>query len=291
VNGEVVTLGSDLGDPVDLARWGADRAVRLDGVSAWEDTAVAVSTWCEENRPWALLTAGTLWGREVAARVSVRARAGLTGDAVGLGVEGGRLLALKPAFGGRLVAVIEATSALQMATVRPGILALRAPRSAGSPIPIEVLGIHSRERVRVLEQGNDDDVEALVGARTVVGVGQGVVPDRYPVLKPLLEVLGAELGASRKVTDQGWLPRSRQVGITGHSIAPSLYVAIGISGKFNHMVGVRAAGTVLVVNSNPQAAAFDWADVGIVGDWEEVVPLFVDEVRRAHDGLAIVPPT
>jgi electron transfer flavoprotein alpha subunit len=289
MDGEVVALGSELGDPVDLARWGADRAVRLAGVSAAEDAAAAVGPWCEENRPWALLAAGTLWGREVASRVSVRTMAGLTGDAVGLGVENGRLVALKPAFGGRLVAVIEATSALQMATVRPGILALRPPRSAGAAIPVEVLGIQGRDRTRVLEEGKDDDVEALVGARIVVGVGQGVLPDRYPALEPLRKLLGAQLAATRKVTDRGWLPRSRQVGITGHSIAPSLYVAIGISGKFNHMVGVGAAGTVLVVNSDPQAAAFEWADLGIVGDWEKVIPLLVEEVRRATPALAIAP--
>jgi electron transfer flavoprotein alpha subunit len=166
-------------------------------------------------------------------------------------------------------------------------LTLRAPRSAGAAIPDEVLAIQGRNRITVLEEGRDDDVEALVGARVVVGVGQGVAPDGYPALNPLLEVLGAKLAASRKVTDQGWLPRSRQVGITGHSIAPSLYVAIGLSGKFNHMVGVRAAGTVLVVNPDPRAAAFDWADVGIVGDWEEVVPLLVEEVRQV---MATVPP-
>jgi electron transfer flavoprotein alpha subunit len=101
-------------------------------------------------------------------------------------------------------------------------------------------------------------------------------------------VLGAELGATRKVTDKGWLPRARQVGITGRSVAPRLYVSIGASGKFNHAIGVRAARTVLCVNSNPDALMFASADVGIVGDYREVVPLLVAELAgtpaNARDG-------
>jgi electron transfer flavoprotein alpha subunit len=106
----------------------------------------------------------------------------------------------------------------------------------------------------------------------VIGVGTGVAPDEYEALGPLAALLGAELAATRKVTDKGWAPRSRQVGITGRSIAPRLYVALGLSGKFNHMVGVRAAGTILAVNPERGAPVFDHCDVGIVGDWHEVVP-------------------
>ena len=84
--------------------------------------------------------------------------------------------------------------------------------------------------------------------------------------------VSCQLGATRKVTDQGWLPRARQIGITGHSISPRLFVALGASGKFNHMVGVRNAGTILAVNPDRSAPVFDWCDVGIVADWREVVP-------------------
>jgi electron transfer flavoprotein alpha subunit len=92
------------------------------------------------------------------------------------------------------------------------------------------------------------------------------------MLSPLAALLGAELAATRKVTDKGWAPRARQVGITGRSIAPRLYVALGLSGKFNHRVGVRAAGTILAVNTDRAAPVFEHCDVGIVGDWHEVVP-------------------
>ena len=93
-------------------------------------------------------------------------------------------------------------------------------------------------------------------------------------------LLGAELAATRKVTDNGWAPRSRQVGITGRSIAPRLYVALGLSGKFNHMVGVRSAGTILAINHDPDAPVFTHCDVGIVGDWHVVVPALASALRN-----------
>ncbi len=190
-------------------------------------------------------------------------------------------MAWKPAFGGRLVAAITASSAVQMATVRPGVLALRSPRTASGGTPVEELSVVPAGRVEILDQGRDDDVESLLSARVVVGVGTGIPPEEYEVLEPLLKLLGAELAATRKVTDKGWLPRARQVGITGHSIAPALYVALGVHGKFNHVIGTRSAGSVLAVNLDAKAPVFDWADVGIVADWREAVPALVAALERS----------
>jgi electron transfer flavoprotein alpha subunit len=278
VAGTVVAIGPGLPDPVELASWGADRVVAVEDTSVEEDVALALTRWCEKTPPWAVLVPGTLWGRVVAARTAARLGAGLTGDAVGFGVEDGRLVTWKPAFGGSLVAAITCRSEVQMATVRPGVLSLRAPRpvAGAQPPPLDRVTGATRGRVQVVDAGRDDEVEALLAARTVVGVGMGVAPDEYGDLGPLLKVLGAELGASRKVTDKGWLPRARQIGITGHSVAPALYVAVGVSGKFNHIVGARGAGTIVVINNDPEAKILDWADVAIVGDWHDVVPLLVD---------------
>jgi electron transfer flavoprotein alpha subunit len=107
-----------------------------------------------------------------------------------------------------------------------------------------------------------------------------VAPGEYEQLAPLAALLGAELAATRKVTDRGWAPRARQVGLTGRSIAPRLYVALGLSGKFNHVVGVRAAGTILAVNDERSAPVFGHCDVGIVADWHEAVPLLCAALRR-----------
>jgi electron transfer flavoprotein alpha subunit len=263
--------------PHALSSWGADAAVDLRGAAVEEDVAGALATWAAGARPWAVLVPGTAWGREVAARTAARLGAGLTGDAVELEAVDGRLVAWKPAFGGRLVAAITAASPIQMATVRAGVLHPALPRDAHE-IPVTTVEVEPRNRVVVTGYGRDDDLDELASATRVIGVGTGVPPDEYPTLEPLLELLGAELAATRKVTDKAWLPRARQVGITGRSIRPRLYIALGLSGKFNHIVGVRGAGTVLAVNSNPGALIFDAADVGIVADWRDVVPLLAERL-------------
>jgi electron transfer flavoprotein alpha subunit len=239
--------------------------------------APVVTSWVDEAGPEIVLAPSTAWGREVAGRVAAATGSGLTGDAVGLTIERdddgtGRLLAWKPAFGGSLVAAVRADSAVQMATVRPGVLPLRPPRAArGAPL-VEHRPVPGRGRVVVRRRTREDDLDVLADAEVVIGVGQGVDPAHYDELEPLRRHLGAELAATRKVTDRGWMPHARQVGITGHAIAPRLYLALGTSGKFNHMVGVRSAGTVVAVNPDPDAPIFTYADIGIVGDWREVVP-------------------
>lgn len=279
ISGQVVAIGSDEWSCEQLGSFGADRVVTIRGSRVEEDVAGALTEWCLSATPWGVLVPGTLWGREVAGRCAASLGAGLTGDAVGFGVEEGRLVAWKPAFGGKLVAAITASSEIQMATVRPGVLELRAPRHSAVEIPSEGFPAESRGRVEVLEEGRDDDVETLLVARALVCVGAGVPPDEYDALQPLLKVLGAELAGSRKVTDKGWLPRARQVGITGHSVAPAIYVALGVQGKFNHVVGTRSAGTVLAVNLDPDAPIFDWADIGIVADWRRAVSALVAELE------------
>jgi electron transfer flavoprotein alpha subunit len=242
-----------------------------------EDVASGVAEWAAEARVWAVLAPSTAWGREVAGRAAARLGAGLTGDAVGFDVEDGRLVAWKPAFGGQVVAAITAASPVQMATVRPGMLPRREPRPDGAVTTR--LEVTARGRVRTVAHARDDDTNVLAEAAVVVGVGEGLVPDDYAALDPLLGVLGAELGATRKVTDKGWLPHARQIGITGRSIAPNLYVAVALSGKFNHMVGVRSSGTILAINDQPDMPVFTAADVGIIGDWREVIPALVAELR------------
>jgi electron transfer flavoprotein alpha subunit len=217
-----------------------------------------------------VLAPSTAWGREVASRLAAKLDAGLVGDAVDLEMMDDRLVAWKPAFGGQLVAAITCTSPVQIATVRPGVL----PTSV-EPAIEEKITLHPRNRIEVLARTRDDDVDVLADASVVIGVGMGVPPDEFDALESLRQKLHAELGATRKVTDQGWLPRSRQIGITGRAIAPRLFVSIGASGKFNHAIGVRAAGTVLAINPDANAPIFTHADVGIVGDWQEIVPRLV----------------
>jgi electron transfer flavoprotein alpha subunit len=271
-------------DPRELGSWGADEVVAADGALVEEDIARAVVGWATVAEPWAIIAPSTAWGREVASRAAAALEAGLTGDAIDLELDGDRLLAWKPAFGGQLIAAISAASPIQMATVRPGMLPHFAPRTHTAAVTAQDWS--TRGRVEILARTRDDDIDVLAEASAVIGVGQAVPPDEYPALQPLAEALGAELAATRKVTDKGWMPRSRQVGITGRSITPRIYVSIGASGKFNHMIGVRAAETVIAVNSAPDALVFQGADVGIVADWRAALPLLVEAIEKARAGSA-----
>lgn len=283
LTGNVLVVTRETPDAGSLRSWGADAVVHLDGDNIEEDVARAVAQRALQVQPWAILTGSTAWGREVASRVAAQLGAGLTGDAVELERVDDHLVAWKPAFGGQLVAAIHCASPVQMATVRAGVLPTLSPRDPGDDAAsAETIPLTTRGRVRVLARTRDDDLDVLAEAHTVIGVGMGVPPDAYHDLKPLRTLLGAQLGATRKVTDQGWLPRSRQIGITGRSIAPRLFVSIGASGKFNHTVGLRAAGTVLAINADASAPIFDAADAGIVGDWRAVVPLLVERLRAAR---------
>lgn len=269
-----VPTGPDPDGGASLAPAGTEAVILLNGSCVPEDVADAVAAFVRETSPWAVLAPSTAFGREVAARVAAATGSGLVGDAVSLHVRDDALVAGKPAFAGALVADITCRSPTQMVTVRPGVLpAAGEARAAAEPAtPPAGRKSGTRGRVRILGERRNDDVETLARAQVVIGVGTGVAPDDYEALSPLAALLGAELAATRKVTDRGWAPRARQVGITGRSIAPRLYVALGLSGKFNHMVGVRAAGTILAVNNDRGAPVFEHCDVGIVGDWHEVVP-------------------
>jgi electron transfer flavoprotein alpha subunit len=160
---------------------------------------------------------------------------------------------------------------------------LRTPRAAAPATVTDVLA-PAVSRVRVLAKHREDDSDELATASVVVGVGVGVHPDDYPMLRSLCARFGAVLCATRKVTDKGWMPRARQVGITGHSIAPGLFISLGASGKFNHTVGMRAAGTIVAVNTDPDAPIFGWADVGVVGDWKTVLPALTPLLETARKG-------
>ena len=289
IGGHVVVAGTHLGEPARLSSLGADAALMLPDTTSVEDVAHALSDRfgdpAQGRPPWAVLTSSTDWGREVASRIAARLGAGLTGDAIGLEARDGRLVALKPAFGGRLVAEISCSSPVQMATVRPGVLPVREPRAA-SDIPVEMLQVEISSRVTVTERVREDDSDLLATARVVIGVGVGVDPALYPDLRRHAEAIGAELCATRRVTDRGWMPRARQVGITGHSIAPRLYVAVGASGKFNHMIGVRSADTIVGINTDTDCELWDSCDIGLVGDWRDVlerlIPRLAVELGRSR---------
>jgi len=265
-----------------FAAWGADEVLVTDG-GAPRNVAAALAERCaSDGMPWAVLGSARSAQREVLARLAVRLDAGLLSDLTGLALGTRRdpalLVGTKPS-GNASVAEVVTDSAVRIATVRTGCLPLRTPRDAGEP-PVRRLAVGPDPAVRLGDPDGPADYDALERAEVVIGVGRGVDPGYYAELLPLRRLLGAEIAATRKVTDAGWLPHALQVGVTARDIAPRLYLALGLSGKANHMSGVGRAGTVLAVNSDPAAPVFTACDIGIVADWRQVVPLLTAELGR-----------
>jgi electron transfer flavoprotein alpha subunit len=185
------------------------------------------------------------------------------------------LLQLKPAHGSAIVAPIWSRTSPQVATVRPGSFALpRAEPQRTAPVERVVVaatvGRRSHLESRVVEV--DPTWTPLDGAAAVVGVGTGIGgPDALPLVQRFAATFGAALGATRRVTDRGWLPRQLQVGITGRMIAPDLYVAVGIRGAPNHTIGIAGARAIVAINRDPEAPIFTLANVGFVADFRPLL--------------------
>ena len=170
-----------------------------------------------------------------------------------------------------------------MATVRPGMLQSAEPDSSRRAV-VESLPANSpgviRTRTISMEKSASAGV-ALDHAEIIVGVGMGIGGvENLPKVQELASILGAAVGGTRKVVDAGWLPRQVQIGLTGRTIAPRLYVALGVSGKFNHMVGIQQAGLVLAINNNPNAEIFQQCDYGIVSDWAVAAPTLRKALKK-----------
>ncbi|MBI3731954.1 MAG: electron transfer flavoprotein alpha/ beta subunit [Chloroflexi bacterium] len=261
-----------------LAAYGADRLYVADApvLEAYttDPYADVLARAIQQHRPFAVLLPSTANGRDLAPRVAARLGIGLTGDAIGLEIDAqGRLVMLKPAFGGNIIAPILSKTLPAMATLRPGMLHRAQPdfsrRAAVVRLPTENLNTRTRvaERIASVPDGLlMDDAEIIVG----VGVGIGG-PENLPVVKAFADQINASLSASRKVVDSGWMPRQFQVGLTGRAIAPRVYFALGTSGQFNHTVGIQRAGIIVAINNNPDAPIFKHADYGIVAGWREFI--------------------
>ena len=196
---------------------------------------------------------------------------------------------LKPALGGNVVAPILSKTLPNLVTMRPGLLTpMVAEPSSSFTVETMEPGGFAGEDVRVLEELYQEDIGAteLVQAQVVVGVGMGIGgPEELPRIREMVASIGATLATTRNAVHSGWLPHQLQVGISGRSIAPKVYVAVGIRGAFNHTVGIQKAGVILAINSNRRAAIFRSADYGVIGDWKEYLPPLLEAIKPVVAGL------
>jgi electron transfer flavoprotein alpha subunit len=249
--------------------------------------AAAVTTLADAATASVVLLTNSAFGRDLAARISARWDAPACTNVVGLtGTPGSLLVARRPVFGGRATEEVELTGPRAVLALRPHAFPPAPANSAA--VPVEAISaptgevLAERLGVEVVASGAGPD---LAEAAIVVSGGRGLrTPDQFALVEALATSLGAAVGASRAVTDAGWRPTSFQVGQTGRSVSPQLYIAVGISGAIQHVVGMIGARTIVAINSDPQAPIFKVADYGLVGDLFQLVPALTKEVQRVRAG-------
>ena len=272
---------------------GADTVLVVDAPEfAWRETeryTTALEDLVEKYAPSAILLGATNHGRDIGPRLSCRLRTGLTADCTGidLDAESGNVAWTRPAFGGNLMATILCPDHRpQIGTVRPGVFKKSDAVEAKAEVIKEDIHVDAKDiRTQVLELIKEADGENvdLEGAEIIVSGGRGVGgPEGFEPVKALADVLGGVVGASRAAVDAGWIAHAHQVGQTGKTVGPKLYIACGISGAIQHVAGMSGSDCIVAINKDPEAPIFDIADYGVVGNLFEVLPVLTEEIKKAR---------
>lgn len=276
----------------DLIACGAHRVVVVDDPIlkeyVTEPYTKAVTAVIREKKPEIVLFGASSIGRDLAPRVSARIHTGLTADCTGLAIdpETKLLMMTRPAFGGNIMATIVCREYRpQMATVRPGVMAALAadPGRTGEIEEFKVAFTEADMNVKIVEVVKTAHKAVdITEAKVLVSGGRGIGgPEKFGVLAELAAAFDGEVSSSRACVDSGWIGKERQVGQTGKTVRPQLYVACGISGAIQHMAGMEESEFILAINRDESAPIFGIADLGIVGDLQTIVPKLTEAVRRA----------
>ncbi len=286
-----VLLGHQMKEKAqDVFAHGADKVILVDDkhLEGFDSDAYSTvfSHLVQKYKPEVVIAGGTSVGRTFIPRVAIRVKTGLTADCTGLEIDPKEnlLLQTRPAFGGNIMATIICPNHRpQMATVRHKVFRKGQPDPSRNGALIEELMtiVHGRSKVVEVIREMQNEIN-VAEADIIVSGGRGLGgPEKFPLLFELAKELGAAVGASRGAVDSGWISSFHQVGQTGKTVCPKLYIACGISGAIQHLVGMSSSDTIVAINKDPSAPIFEVADYGIVGDLNEVVPAITKVLRES----------
>ncbi len=287
-----VVIGNNVDESVKAASsHGADKVIVVEGEEYTQYTtdayATALCTLVEKYGPTSMMIGATPHGRDLGPRVSCRLQTGLTADCTALDIdeESGNVAWTRPAFGGNLMATIICPDHRpQIGTVRPGVFKKSDPTEGKAEVIREDIHVAPDQiRTKLLESIKEaaGEMVDLEGAEIIVSGGRGVGgPEGFAPVKELADALGGVVGASRAAVDAGWIAHAHQVGQTGKTVGPKLYIACGISGAIQHVAGMSSSDYIVAINKDPDAPIFDIADYGLVGNLFEVLPLLTAEVKK-----------
>lgn len=278
----------------DLIPYGVDIIYTVDKpeLDKYNDSyySAAFSSLIETYQPAIILLGATTIGRSLGPRVAARIKTGLTADCTELNIDkdNNNLLQIRPAFGGNIMATIVCKNHRpQMATVRPGVMQPAEPDNnyQGEIIEynFETSSVNPGTRVQKIVEEVKDSIN-IGDAEIIVSGGRGVgSAENFKLIKQLADVLGGAVGASRAAVDNGWISQDHQVGQTGTTVAPRIYIACGISGAVQHLVGMENSDIIIAINKDPDAPIFKHASYGLVGDLFDIIPLLVEQISNKSD--------
>lgn len=288
----VVVLGDERITGLDtLIAYGADKVVRCEhkllGRFTSEGFSSVIAALISKEKPSVFLFGATPHGRELAPRVAARLQLGLTADCTGLDIgEHGHLVQTRPAFGGNIMAsIVSPYTRPQMATVRPNVFSPGEPDSSrkGQIEDFEVTLSPASIRTKLVaaERLADEGEIGIEDADIIVSAGRGCQKkENLTLIQELADALGGVTAGSRAIVELDWIPHTKQVGQSGLTVGPQLYIAVGISGAVQHLVGMSSAKTVIAINKDPDAPIFKVADLGIVGDAMDILPLLIRKLKQ-----------
>ncbi len=285
---EAVVVGNDISNINDIGNYGISKVVHLKNAdlanyssSGYRDAIVNYATEVDADY---IMLANTSLGKDLAPRLAVKLGAGCLMDCVKLDTSSGELTATRPVYAGKALVDVKFNSDKKVITIRPNVF--KAQPSENSSVDVTVNEVTSPNlKTRVVEFKKSEGKLDVAEADIIVSGGRGMKgPENFYLIEELADSLGAAVGASRAVVDAGWRPHGEQVGQTGKTVSPSLYVACGISGAIQHLAGMSSSKYIVAINKDKDAPIFNIADYGIAGDVFEILPALTEEIKKVKQG-------
>lgn len=280
-----IAVGDEITNLNEVSKYGLYKVVHLTSskLEKYSTTGYsdAVTEYAKSVDAEYIILANTSLGRDLAPFVAIKFDAGILTDCTNIEFSNGDVLVTRPVYAGKAFIDVKFRSSKKIITIRPNVFKAEADNSAGAP-EIKVIEVSSPNlNCRVIDTKKSEGKIDVAEAEIIVSGGRGMKgPENFQLVEQLAEVLGAAVGASRAVVDAGWRPHREQVGQTGKTVSPTLYIACGISGAIQHLAGMSSSKYIVAINKDKDAPIFSVADYGIAGDLFEILPALIEEIKK-----------